>query len=64
MLTSEVAVVKSHHGISVKCSRHRDTGPTDPSLLLIDLGKPYKLPVGSRTSSVDLVPGVKFKLVL
>ena len=26
MLTSEVAVVKSHHGISVKCSRHRDTG--------------------------------------
>ena len=35
MLTSEVAVVKSHHGISVKCSRHRDTGPTDPSLLYV-----------------------------
>ena len=33
MLTSEVAVVKSHHGISIKCSRHRDTGPTDPSLI-------------------------------
>ena len=33
MLTSEVAVVKSHHGISVKCTRYRDTGPTDPSLL-------------------------------
>ena len=32
MLASEVAVVKSHHGISVKCSRYRDTGPTDPSL--------------------------------
>ena len=34
MLASEVAVVKSHHGISVKCSRYRDTGPTDPSLLI------------------------------
>ena len=33
MFTSEVAVVKSHHGISVKCSRYRDTGTTDPSLL-------------------------------
>ena len=32
VLTSEVAVVKSHHGITVKCSRYRDTGPTDPSL--------------------------------
>ena len=32
MLTSEVAVLKSRHGISVKCSRYRDTGPTDPSL--------------------------------
>ena len=32
MLTSEVAVVKSHHVISVKCSRYRDTRPTDPSL--------------------------------
>ena len=35
MLTSKVAVVKSHHGISVKCSRYRDTGPTDPSLIWI-----------------------------
>ena len=34
MLTSEVAVVKSRHGISVKCSRYRDTGTTDPSLML------------------------------
>ena len=34
MLTSEVAVVKSHHGISVKCSRYRDTGTTDPSLFI------------------------------
>ena len=33
-------------------------------MLLIDLGKPYKLPVGSRTSSLDLVTRVKFKLVL
>ena len=33
MFTSEVAVVKSHHGISVKCSRYRDTGTTDPSLV-------------------------------
>ena len=32
VLTSEVAVVKSHHGISLKCSRCQDTGPTDPSL--------------------------------
>ena len=35
-----------------------------PVMLLIDLGKPYKLPVGSRTSSLDLVTRVKFKLVL
>ena len=26
MLISEVAVLKSRHGISVKCSRYRDTG--------------------------------------
>ena len=32
MLTSEVAVLKSRHGISVKCYRYRDTGTTDPSL--------------------------------
>ena len=38
MLTSEVAVVKFHHGISVKCSRYWDTRPTDPSLVIsIDL---------------------------
>ena len=35
-----------------------------PVMLLIDLEKPYKLPVGFRTSSLDLVTGVKFKLVL
>ena len=33
MLESEVAVVKSHYGISVKWSRYRDTGTTDPSLI-------------------------------
>ena len=26
---------KPRHSISVKCSRYRDTGPTDPSLLHI-----------------------------
>ena len=36
MLASEVAVLKSRHGISVKCSRYRDTGPTDPSLVYIN----------------------------
>ena len=35
VLASEVAVVKSHHSISVKCSWYRDTGPTDPSLVCI-----------------------------
>ena len=35
VLTSEVAVVKSRHGISVKCSRYRDT---DLSLLKIEQG--------------------------
>ena len=33
VFTSEVAVVKSHHGISVKWSRYRDTRPTNPSLI-------------------------------
>ena len=33
MLTSEVAVLKSCHGISVNSSRYRDTGTTDPSLV-------------------------------
>ena len=33
-------------------------------VVLIDLGKPYKLPVGFRTSSLDLVIGIIFKLVL
>ena len=37
MLTSKVAVLKSHHGISVKCSEYRDTGPTDPSLVITSL---------------------------
>ena len=32
-------------------------------ILLIDLGKPYKVPVGSRTSSLDLVTDVNFKLI-
>ena len=32
MLPSDVAVIKI--SISVKCSRHRDTGPTNPSLQL------------------------------
>ena len=39
MLTSEVAVVKSRHGISVKCSRYRDTGTTDPSLIIREIFK-------------------------
>ena len=29
-----MAVVKFHHSISVKCSRYRDAGPTNPFLLL------------------------------
>ena len=33
-------------------------------MLTIDLWKPYQLPVGSKTFSLDLVTGVKFKLVL
>ena len=32
VLTSEVAVEKFHNGISVKCSRRRDTRPTNPIL--------------------------------
>ena len=31
-----------------------------PVMLLIDLGKPYKLPIGSRTSSLPLVTAVMF----
>ena len=38
MLTSEVVVVKSHHGISVKYSRHQDNRPTNLSLLDRDIG--------------------------
>ena len=30
MLASEVAVLKSCDGISVKCSQYRDTRPTNP----------------------------------
>ena len=33
-------------------------------MVLIVLGKPYKLPIGPRNSSLDLVTGVNFKLVL
>ena len=35
-----------------------------PVMPLIDFGKAYKLPIGSRTSSLDLVTDVNFKLVL
>ena len=31
-----------------------------PVMLLIDLGKPYMLPVGSRTSSLPLVTAAMF----
>ena len=33
-------------------------------MLFIDLGEVYKVPVGSRTSSLDLVTDVNFKSVL
>ena len=33
-------------------------------MLLIDFGKPYKLPVGSRTSSLSLVTAVMFCKIL
>ena len=36
MLASEVAVVKPRHSISVKCSRYRETRPTDSSLVISD----------------------------
>ena len=35
LVSSEVALLKSHHSISVKFSRYRDTWPTDPSLILV-----------------------------
>ena len=35
-----------------------------PVMLLIDLGKPYKLPVGSRTSSLLLMTAVMFYKIL
>ena len=35
-----------------------------PVMLLIDLGKPYKLPAGSRTSSLPLVTAVMFYKIL
>ena len=35
-----------------------------PVMLLIELGKPYKLPVGSRTSSLPLVTAVMFYKIL
>ena len=34
IFTSEVAVLKSYHGILVKWSQYRDTRPTDPSIVL------------------------------
>ena len=34
-----------------------------PVMLLIDLGKPYKLPVGYRTSSLDLVSQVEVEVI-
>ena len=33
-------------------------------MLLIDLGTPCKIPVGSRTSSLDLVTDINFRLDL
>ena len=33
-------------------------------MLFIDLGEAYKVPVGSRTSSLDLVAEANFKSVL
>ena len=33
-------------------------------MLFIDLGEAYKVPVGSRTSLLDLVTDVNFKSVL
>ena len=36
----------------------------NPVILLIDLGKPYKLRVGSRTSSLPLVTDVLFYKIL
>ena len=33
-------------------------------MLLIDLGKPYKLPVGSRTSSLPVATAVMFYKIL
>ena len=38
MLTFEIPVVKCHHGVEVNWSRYRDTGVTDPALIII-LGK-------------------------
>ena len=35
-----------------------------PVMLLIDFGKPFKLPVGSRTSSLHLVTAVMFYKIL
>ena len=36
-LTSKVVVVKSCHGISVKCSQYRDTRPIDPSVVFTNI---------------------------
>ena len=57
MFTSEVAVVKSHHGISVKCSRYRDTGTTDPSLVIADpkVGEQYILTKYSKCNIFQVI---------
>ena len=51
MLTSEVAVVKSHHSISVKFSRYPGTGPTDPSPINNRLFILFKIEVNLLVSS-------------
>ena len=41
-----------------------DPSRLTPVMLLIDFGKPYKLPVGSRTSSLPLVTAFMFYKIL
>ena len=36
MLTFEIPAVKCHNGVEVNWSRYRDTGVTDPALVLRD----------------------------
>ena len=42
----------------------RNPSRLTPVMLLIYLGKPYKLPVGSRTSTLPLVTAVMFYKIL